>query len=55
MMTVALTLLNLGVKRRLHLFDTFAGMTAPTEVDRNVLGQGASRLLEEAQKSHSYI
>ena len=30
MMAVALTLLNLGAKRRLHLFDTFAGMTAPT-------------------------
>jgi O-methyltransferase len=54
-MAVALTLLNLGAERRLHLFDTFEGMTAPTQVDRNVFGQRARQLLEEAEKSHSHI
>ena len=55
MMAVALTLLNLGAKRRLYLFDTFEGMTAPTQVDCNSLGQRASRLLETEEKSHSWI
>jgi len=38
MMAAALTLLNLGAKRRLYLFDTFAGMTTPTLVDRDLFG-----------------
>jgi O-methyltransferase len=38
MMAAALTLLNLGAKRRLYLFDTFAGMTAATSRDRDFLG-----------------
>jgi O-methyltransferase len=38
-MAVALTLLKLGVQRRLCLFDTFAGMTAPTEADRDLFGK----------------
>ena len=54
MIAVALTLLNLGAKRRLHLFDTFERMTAPTQVDRNILGQRASQLLEGEEKSHSW-
>lgn len=53
MMAVALTLLNLGTKRRLHLFDTFEGMTSPTQVDRSIFGQQATQLLEEEDKSHS--
>jgi O-methyltransferase len=38
MMAAALTLMNLGVKRRLCLFDTFTGLTAPTSVDRDIYG-----------------
>jgi O-methyltransferase len=39
MMVAALTLLKLGAQRRLYLFDTFAGMTAPTDVDRDIFGK----------------
>ena len=38
MMVAALSLLNLRATRRLHLFDTFEGMTAPTSVDRDLYG-----------------
>ena len=41
MMSVALTLLSLGVKdRHLHLFDTYAGMTAPSDKDKSQFGEG---------------
>ena|ERR1700761_1638038 len=46
MMAAALTLLNLGVKRRLYLFDTFAGMTKPTAVDRDYEGTSGFELLK---------
>jgi hypothetical protein len=49
MMAVALTLTELGSKRRLHLFDTFEGMTAPTALDRNLAGEQASVLLAAKQ------
>ena len=39
--TAALTLKELGEKRDLYLFDTFEGMTVPTEVDRTVGGDVA--------------
>ena len=42
-MVTALTLLNLGASRRLHLFDTFEGMTAPTSVDRDLWGHSQDR------------
>jgi O-methyltransferase len=43
MMTVARTLLTLGVRdRELHLYDTFEGMSAPTEHDRKWDGAVAS-------------
>ena len=46
MMAVALTLLRLGVTdRELHLFDTFAGMTAPTDEDVRRSGEHAADLL----------
>jgi hypothetical protein len=39
MMAAALTLLRLGAgDRDLHLYDTFAGMTRPTDVDRDYAG-----------------
>jgi O-methyltransferase len=46
MMAVARTLLNLGVKdRELFLFDTFEGMTEPTDEDVMWTGGRASELL----------
>ena len=47
-MAVALTLLRLGVTDRdLYLFDTFTGMTAPTEEDVRLSGERAADLLAE--------
>jgi hypothetical protein len=37
--------LELGERRRLHLFDTFSGMPSPTDVDRDLTGTAAARLL----------
>ncbi|MBV8097385.1 MAG: class I SAM-dependent methyltransferase [Acetobacteraceae bacterium] len=38
-MVVALTLLNLGARRRFHLFDTFKGLPAPSSsIDRDLYG-----------------
>jgi len=51
MMAAALTLLNLGAKRRLYLFDTFAGMTAPTSVDRDLFGKSATESSEGSAPS----
>ncbi len=46
MMAVAETLLKLGVSdRKLYLYDTFAGMTAPTDEDKDMEEQSASELL----------
>jgi O-methyltransferase len=46
MMAAALTLLRLGVTdRELYLFDTFAGMTPPTEEDVRRSGESAADLL----------
>jgi hypothetical protein len=41
MMAAALTLNHLQARRPLFLFDTFEGMTAPNEVDRDMEGQAA--------------
>jgi len=45
MMAAALTLLECGDRRRLHLFDTFAGMPPPAPADRDVSGAPAADLL----------
>jgi O-methyltransferase len=46
MMVAAKTLLRLGeTSRRLFLFDTFEGMSPPTEVDRAFDGASASKLM----------
>lgn len=48
MMAVALTLLRLGITNRdLYLFDTFSGMTAPTEEDVRHSGERAADLLAD--------
>jgi len=45
MMAAALTLLACGERRRLHLFDTFAGMPPPSTADRDISGVPAADLL----------
>jgi len=45
MMAAALTLLECGDRRRLHLFDTFEGMPPPAEADRDLHGTDAAELL----------
>jgi hypothetical protein len=48
MMAAALTLLRLGkTERELYLFDTFSGMTAPTDEDVKRSGERAADLLAE--------
>ncbi|MEP6816137.1 MAG: TylF/MycF/NovP-related O-methyltransferase [Marmoricola sp.] len=50
---VARTLVNLGITdRELHLFDTFTGMTEPTERDRRG-DTSAADLLQRADKSQN--
>ena len=52
MMAVALTLLRLGVTDRdLYLYDTFTGMTAPTDEDVRRSGERAADLLAEESRS----
>jgi O-methyltransferase len=53
MMVAALTLLGAGPDRpMLHLFDTYEGMTAPTDVDRSSLSAAtAAELLANNDKS----
>ena len=50
MMVVAKTLVNLGVQdRKLILFDTFEGMSAPTDVDKDRWGVAAETALKGEQ------
>ena len=37
--------------RQVYLYDTFEGMSEPTEKDANLLGKGAQQLLNESQKT----
>jgi hypothetical protein len=46
MMAVARTLLEIGACRDLMLFDTFAGMTPPETVDRDIAGTSATAALD---------
>jgi len=51
MMAVALTLLRLGIRDRdLYLFDTFSGMTEPTDEDVERSGKRAADLLVEENR-----
>jgi O-methyltransferase len=50
MMAVAKTLQSIGdTERELHLFDTYTGMSAPTEEDRDFNGTDAAIRFEETQ------
>ena len=54
MMVAAKTLLGLGeTSRRLFLFDTFEGMSSPTEVDRSFNGEMAAELMASKARDHS--
>jgi O-methyltransferase len=56
MMAVARTLLENGATdRKLYLFDTFEGMSEPTEVDRSHLGDAAGDLLRESKKKSASV
>ena len=51
MMAVALALLARGdTSRHLYLYDTFEGMTAPTEADRSHTGEAAAAQLERTTR-----
>jgi O-methyltransferase len=56
MMAVALTLLRLGGKRRLWLYDTFSGMTPPGSEDIDFHGRAANDLLmsEDQATGHTW-
>jgi O-methyltransferase len=51
MMAAALTLMRLGdCSRDLYLYDTFEGMSAPTEIDKAHNGQSADELLRAEER-----
>lgn len=51
MMLVALALLaNRDTKRSLYLYDTFEGMSAPSEADKDAAGVSAAELLAQAPR-----
>ncbi|HET7923542.1 MAG TPA: TylF/MycF/NovP-related O-methyltransferase, partial [Rhodanobacteraceae bacterium] len=53
-MAVALALAQEGnVDRELYLFDTFEGMTPPTELDRSFDGESAGAQLERSDRSET--
>jgi hypothetical protein len=55
MMAVADTLLSLNDEsRHLYLFDTFEGMTEPSENDRNFQEIKASKFMQESSKQKEY-
>ena len=55
MMAVAHTLLAKGRRRKLYLFDTYAGMPEPTAVDVSFSGQTAAHALATEDKATSWI
>lgn len=51
-MMMALTLESIGaVGRKIHLYDTFEGMSEPTAADRQHSGESAENLLQKEDKS----
>lgn len=55
MMLVALELQKRLDLRQLHMFDTFAGMTAPSEHDVDFQGERAGALLSRQSKQSSHV
>src|SRR5689334_21950652 len=56
MMAMARTLLNVGdTERPLYMFDTFDGMSAPTDDDVDVRGDSADKLMQAADKEGTNI
>lgn len=54
MMAVALALMARGdTSRHLYLYDTFEGMSEPTEADRALSGESAQAQLERADRDHA--
>jgi hypothetical protein len=52
MLAAVLTLIDEGDRaRELYLFDTFSGMTAPTNMDFDVVGNSANELFGTRKKS----
>lgn len=55
MMTVALTLLaNNDANRKLYLYDTFEGMSAPTEFDKSLDGVSAAQQMNQTEEKWCY-
>lgn len=54
MMAIARTLSSLHAARNLYLFDTFEGMSEPTEADTSVTGQRAVDALATEDKQTSW-
>ena len=53
-MAIALMLKRLGIgDRKIYLYDTFEGMSSPTEKDKDIFGNKASSLLEVEELSAS--
>lgn len=51
-MMIALTLKSMGViDKHLFLYDTFEGMSEPTEADKDYIGRNADMLLEQNKES----
>ena len=50
MLAAALTLLECGARRQIHLFDTFEGMPPPAAADRDLTGVSAATLLAAEQR-----
>jgi hypothetical protein len=55
MMAVALTLIEHGAVRRLHLFDTFEGMPPPGQFDQDLCGEPAAAQLQRDHQHASLI
>ena len=45
-MLIALTLISRNAKRKIMLFDTFDGMTMPSDADTDINGYSAAALLD---------
>lgn len=55
MMAAALSLKEFGDTRRLHLFDTYEGMSEPSGVDQTFRGEAASTLMAKNERETSAI